>query len=179
MYLLFVQFIQVAFMAEEWVDHSLEMARDAKAKQEAAKKAHTDADKKLKETIAQLAEVEKTCKKAKSALSGYEKQVTKALKAQRKVENKMALIVVELKQVNKQLETMEKEKVEAKQAAYDAGMTKAVESLTIQLKDITRAFYLKVWGQALTATRIGTKSELWAPDKVYYPPTLRLAPTFS
>lgn len=179
MYLLFVQFIQVAFMAEEWMDHSLKMAKDVKAKQEAAKKAHTDANKKLKETIAQLAEVEKTCKNAKSALSGYEKQVVEALKAQRKAENKMALIVVELKQVNKQLETMEKEKVEAKQAAYDAGMTKAVESLTIQLKDITRAFYLKVWGQALTATRIGIESELWAPDKVYYPPTLRLAPTFS
>ena len=35
-------------MAEEWVDHSLEMARDAKAKQEAAEKAHSNADKKLK-----------------------------------------------------------------------------------------------------------------------------------
>ena len=38
-------------MAEEWVDHFLETVRDAKAKQEAAKRAHSDADKKLKETI--------------------------------------------------------------------------------------------------------------------------------
>ena len=42
----------------------------------------------------------------------------------------MALTVVELKQANKQLETKEKEKAEAEQAAYDAGMTKTAESLT-------------------------------------------------
>ena len=47
-----MQFVQVAFMAEEWVDHSLEMARDAKAKQEVVERAHSDVDKKLKETIA-------------------------------------------------------------------------------------------------------------------------------
>ena len=52
MHLFFVQVVQAAFMAEEWVDHSLETARDAKAKQEAVKKAHLDANKKLKETIA-------------------------------------------------------------------------------------------------------------------------------
>ena len=46
-------------MAEEWVDHSLDMARKAKSKFEASKKAHTEVDKKLKETFAQLTEVEK------------------------------------------------------------------------------------------------------------------------
>ena len=50
------------------MDQSLEMARDAKAKQEAAQRAHSDADKKLKETIAQLAEVEKACRNTESAL---------------------------------------------------------------------------------------------------------------
>ena len=48
MYLFIVQSVQAAFMAEEWVDHSLEMARDAKAKQEAAERAHSNTDKKLK-----------------------------------------------------------------------------------------------------------------------------------
>ena len=73
--------VQVAFIAEEWVDHSLEMNRDVKAKQEAAERAHTDADKKLKETIAQLAEVEKACKNTEFALKGYEKQAAEALEA--------------------------------------------------------------------------------------------------
>ena len=59
MYLSSVQFVQAIFMAEEWVDHALDTVRDAKAKQEATEKAHLNADKKLKETIAQLAEVEK------------------------------------------------------------------------------------------------------------------------
>ena len=59
MYLSSMQFVQATFMAEEWVDHALDTVRDAKAKQEATEKAHSNADKKLKETIAQLAEVEK------------------------------------------------------------------------------------------------------------------------
>ena len=42
----------------------------------------------------------------------------------------MALTMVELKQANKQLETMEKEKAVVEQAAYDTRMTKAVKSLT-------------------------------------------------
>ena len=52
MHLFFMQFVQAAFMAEEWVDHSLEMARDAKAKQDVAERAHLDSNKKLKEAIA-------------------------------------------------------------------------------------------------------------------------------
>ena len=52
MHLFFVQSVQAAFMAEELVDHSLEMARDAKAKQAAAERVHSDTYKKLKETIA-------------------------------------------------------------------------------------------------------------------------------
>ena len=83
------------------MDHSLEMARDAKAKQEAAQRAHSDADKKLKETIAQLTEVEKARRNTESALKGYKKQVVDALEAQKKAENKMALTAVELKQANK------------------------------------------------------------------------------
>ena len=43
-------------MVEDWADHSLDMAKDAKNKQEAAEKAYSDADKKLKETLAQLAD---------------------------------------------------------------------------------------------------------------------------
>ena len=153
------------------------MARDAKAKQEAAQRAHSDADKKLKETIAQLTEVEKARRNTESALKGYKKQVVDALEAQKKVENKMALTAVELKQANKQLETKEKEKAEAEQVAFDTGMTEAAEILTTQLRDVARAFCLDLWGQALNVTGVDTESELWAPDKVYYPPALCLAPT--
>ena len=88
----------------------------------------------------------------------------------------MDLTVLELKQIKKQLETKEAEKAKVEQAAYDAGMTKEVESLTSQLRDVARAFYLEVWGQALDAVGVSTESELWAFDKVYYPPTLRLVP---
>lgn len=39
-------------MVEEWVDHALDQARQAEGKLTAAEKAHTEVDKKLKETLA-------------------------------------------------------------------------------------------------------------------------------
>ena len=65
-----------------------------------------------------------------------------------------------MKQANKQLKANEKEKAKAEQAAYDARMTKVEESLTAQLRDVARAFCLEVWGQALNAAGVDTKSEL-------------------
>ena len=56
-----------------------------------------NADKKLKDTISQLAEVEKARRNVESALLSYEKQATEALEAQKKAENTLALTVVELK----------------------------------------------------------------------------------
>ena len=164
-------------MAEEWVDHSLEMARDAKAKQEAAERAHSNTDKKLKQTIAQLAKVEKARRNVESFLKDYEKQAIDTLEAQKKAKNKMVLTVMKLNQANKQLEAKEKEKAEAEQAESDPGITKVVESLTAQLKHVTCTFCLKVWGQALNAVGVDIELELRAPNKVYYPPDLYLAPT--
>ena len=69
------------------------------------------------------------------------------------------------------------EKAKAEQAAYDAGMTKMVECLTAQLRDVTRAFCLKVWGEAMNASWVSTELKLRAPNKVYYPPALHLSPT--
>ena len=117
-------------MAKEWVDHSLDMAKKAKNKLEAAERAYVDADKKLNETLAQLTEVEKAHKNAKSAFKGYEKQAIEALEAQKKTKNKMALTVVGLKQAKKQLEAKKVEKSQAEQGTYDVGMTKVAESLT-------------------------------------------------
>ena len=77
--------------------------------------------------------------------------------------------------MQKQLETKDAKKAKAEQVAYDASMTKTVESLTTQLGDVARAFCLEVWGQALNVARISTESELKAPNKVYYPLALRLA----
>ena len=84
--------------------------------------------------------------------------------------------MVELKQLQKQLEAKDAEKVKVEQTAYNAGMTKTAKSLTVQLKDVARAFCLEVWSQALNTTGVNTESELKAPDKFYYPPALHLAP---
>ena len=62
-------------MIEEWVNHSLDVARKAMKGQEIAEKAYREADKKLKETLAQLFEVEKAQSNVEFALKGYERQV--------------------------------------------------------------------------------------------------------
>ena len=54
--------------------------------------------------------------------------------------------MVELNQLHKYLEAKDDEKTKAKQAAYDAGMTKTAKSLTAQLRDVAQAFCLEVWG---------------------------------
>ena len=131
-------------MAEEWVDHSLDVERMTEKCQEAAEKDRDEAEKKLKETLTQLFEVEKAQRNAEFTLKGYERQVTDALEAQKRAENKMALTVVELKQLNKQLEAKEAKKAQAEQAAYDASITKTAESLTAQLYDVAHAFCLEV-----------------------------------
>lgn len=68
-------------MVEEWVDHSLDIARKAKNSLNAAVKAQTEAEQKLKDTLAQLSGVEKAHKNAESALQSYETQATNALEA--------------------------------------------------------------------------------------------------
>ena len=60
-------------MAEEWVNHSLDVARKAEKGLEAAEKAHAEADKKLKKTLAQLSEVEKAQRNAESAFKSCER----------------------------------------------------------------------------------------------------------
>lgn len=100
-----------------------------------------------------------------------------SLEAQKKVKNKMALAVVELKQTKKKLETKEVEMSQAEQAAYKAGMTKATERLTTQLRDVAQAFCLEVWGQVLNVVGVDANSKLRAPEKVNYPPAPRLALT--
>ena len=61
------------------MDHSLDIAKEAKNKLEVAEKAHANKDKKLKETFIQLTEVKKAHRNAEFALKGYEKQATEAL----------------------------------------------------------------------------------------------------
>lgn len=119
-------------------------SKEAENVQEAAAQAQAEAEQKLKDALFQLSEVEKAHENAESTLQSYETQAANALEAQKKAQNRLALTVVELKQTQKQLEDKEKEKAVAEQAAYDAGMKKTAESLTAQLKDVTRAFCLEV-----------------------------------
>ena len=80
------------------VDHALGLAHKAEGKLETAERAHAKGDKKLKETISQLAKVEKSRKNSEVALANYEKQATKCQKAQKRAKNQLALTMVKVKQ---------------------------------------------------------------------------------
>lgn len=60
----------------------------------------------------------------------------------------------------KEIKGKDIEKAKVEQVAYDAGMNKTAQSLTAQLKDIARAFCLKVWGEVLNAAGIGVHFDL-------------------
>ena len=66
--------MQVAFAAEEWVDHALGQARKVEGKLEEAKKTHIEIEKRLKDILFHLDKVEESRKNAESALVGFEKQ---------------------------------------------------------------------------------------------------------
>ncbi|KAL0011858.1 hypothetical protein SO802_006966 [Lithocarpus litseifolius] len=116
--------VQAAFVAEEWVDHALGQARDVDGKKDVAKKAQAEAEQKLKDTLFHLAEVEKSKKNVESTLVSFERQVVDSTATLKKAKTQLALAMAKVKQLQKQLETKDAEKVEAEQAAYDAGMTK-------------------------------------------------------
>ena len=54
-------------MVEEWVDHALGQAHKAGGKLEATEKAYVETEKRLKDILFHLAEVEKSRTNAKSA----------------------------------------------------------------------------------------------------------------
>ena len=58
-------------------------------------------------------------------------------------------------------------------------MTKTAQNLTAQLRHIAWVFCLEVWGEALNVARVSPNAALRGTDKVYYPPALRIAPSFS
>ena len=69
------------------MDHALGQAHKAKGKLKAAKKAHAETEKRLKDTLLHLAEVEKSRKNVESALAGFEKQAEEARASQKKAES--------------------------------------------------------------------------------------------
>lgn len=89
-------------MVEKWVDHALGKAQDTNAKKEAAKKAQAEVEQRVKDSLFHSAEVDKHRKNVEAALTGYEKQATEALIAQKKTKSQLALAMVKVKQQQQQ-----------------------------------------------------------------------------
>ena len=97
LHLMILQSMQVAFVTEEWMDHTLSQAHEAEGKLDLAEKAHVDFKKKLKDALFHLAEVKKSRKNAEFALADFEKQVEEARVAQKKAKTHLALAIIKTK----------------------------------------------------------------------------------
>ena len=63
--------MQASFVVEEWVDHALSKTCEAETKLEQSKKAHANFERRHKEALVHLAEVEKVRKNVESTLVGF------------------------------------------------------------------------------------------------------------
>ena len=105
--------MQAAFVAEDWVDHTLGQAREAEGKLEATKKAYAEIEKRLKDILFHLAKVEKSRKKCRVCL-GLVCETGRGGKAsQKKTKSQLALAMVKAKQQQKQLEAKDAEMAKA------------------------------------------------------------------
>ena len=68
-----MQAVQAAFMAEEWVDHSLDAARKSEKAYEVAEKARAESEKRLREALTQLSSAERAFHDSDSALKSFER----------------------------------------------------------------------------------------------------------
>ena len=154
-------------MAKEWVNHALSKSREAENKLVQSDKALADFEKRYKDSLFHLVMVEKMCKNAEAALTGFERQAKELWASLKKRKTQLALANEQIRRQQKQLKGKDVERAKAKQMAYDDGMTKTAQSLTAQLRDVARAFCLEVQGEALNAVGVDTDAELRGSDKVY------------
>ena len=161
--------MQVYFVVEEWVNHALLKSREVESELVHLDKALAEAKKKYKDSLFHLAEVEKGRKNVEVALWGFEKQAEELQVSLKKTKTQLALAKEQIKLQQKELEGNDAEKAKVEQVAYDAGITKTTQSLTAQLRDVARAFYLEVWGEAINAIVVGVNFDLGGPDKVTIP----------
>lgn len=79
------------------MDHTLGQANEVEGKIEAAEKAHAEFEKKLKDTLFHLVEVEKSRKNVETALTNYEKQVKESRASLKKAKTWLALAIAKTK----------------------------------------------------------------------------------
>ena len=83
--------MQAAFMAKEWVNHALSKSREAENKLVQSDKALADFEKRYKDSLFHLVMVEKMCKNAEAALTGFERQAKELWASLKKRKTQLAL----------------------------------------------------------------------------------------
>ena len=89
--------MQVSFVTEEGVDHTLSKSREGEGKLTQFEKALAEVEKRQKDTLFRLVGVQKGRKNAEVALAGFEKQVKELRASLKKFEIQLALAMEKTK----------------------------------------------------------------------------------
>ena len=135
------------------MDHALYKFKEEESRYIATTKAQAEAEKKYKESLFRLAEVERGRKSAEAAQGVGERQAEEQRIQLRLAEEELALAKEKIELQWKELEGKEVELSNAEQAAYELGQKETLASITLQIKDLGREFCLQVWIEALNAAR--------------------------
>ena len=135
------------------MDHALYKFEEEESRYIATTKAQAEAEKKYKESLFRLAEVERGRKSAEAAQGVGERQAEEQRIQLRLAEEELALAKEKIELQWKELEGKEVELSNAEQAAYELGQKETLASITLQIKDLGREFCLQVWIEALNAAR--------------------------
>ena len=68
----------------------------------------------------------------------------------------------------------EKERDEAEQHGYDVGVAETEDALRTEVPTVCRAYCAQTWEEALNQAGIEASSELRKPERIIFPPALRV-----
>ena len=68
----------------------------------------------------------------------------------------------------------EKERDEAEQHGYDVGVAETEDALRVEVPTACRAYCTQTWEEALNQAGIEASSELRKPERIIFPPALRI-----
>ena len=147
---------------------------DLKQKLKTEEQARQSADAALKGTETQAESQRKLANEAKEQLAASKEQVA-ALKQQLKEANKLKDQAEKAKtQAEEDKIKAEKERDEAKQHRYDVGVAETEDALQAEVPTVCWTYCAQTWEEALNQAGIEASSEMRKPERIIFPPALRI-----
>ena len=147
---------------------------DLKQKLKTEEQAKKSADAALKGAKTRAESQRKLANEAKEQLAASKEQVA-ALKQKLEEANKLKDQAEKAKmQAEEDKVKAKKERDEAEQHGYDVGIAETKDALRAEVPTVCRAYCNQTWEEALNQAGIEASSELGKPERIIFPPALRI-----